>query len=478
MTASPDGILDVSVTPPDGSVVLAGNTTLFTVKVTDLFTVLNASVIAKLRSADGEKNVGFLDLGTGGDVRPRDGIYSAEVVIPSSGTEMVLELQIVASGKDQYSQSFSYTITPAPPNDKFGDASKIPAVGGQILANNEFATIDGAEPLHAGVESVAHSLWWNWSPAEDGTVLLDSVGSTFDTVMAVYTGQRLGDLTEIASVNDVGSRQQGFLTFNAVRGRTYRIAIASVNEDAFGTIRVRLTPGGAPDTVPPNVTILSPPSGTVVRVPTVTVSGTASDPQPNASGISQVLVRVNTEIGASASGTTEWSKVVLLQQGRNEISAVSLDLSGNQSAPHTIVLTFQADDPVNDLFARATRLTGEEGSATGASVSAAKEFGEPLHGNNEGGRSIWWSWVAPQDGLFTVDTSGSNFDTLLGLYTGSRVNALTVLAQNDDSTLDVISSKVLHAVREGRTYRIAVDFHARQAALSSIIRLFHLGCSP
>ena len=38
--------------------------------------------------------------------------------------------------------------------------------------------------------------------------------------------------------------------------------------------------------------------------------------------------------------------------------------------------------------------------------------------------SAWWTWTAPTDGIVTVDTFGSNYDTFLTLAIGSAVDAL------------------------------------------------------
>jgi hypothetical protein len=40
---------------------------------------------------------------------------------------------------------------------------------------------------------------------------------------------------------------------------------------------------------------------------------------------------------------------------------------------------------------------------------------EPDHDGNPGGKSVWWTWVAPANGLVTVSTQGSTFDTVLAV---------------------------------------------------------------
>jgi hypothetical protein len=72
---------------------------------------------------------------------------------------------------------------------------------------------------------------------------------------------------------------------------------------------------------------------------------------------------------------------------------------------------------------------------------------------------MWWTYQAPADGVLTLSTTNSTFDTVLGLYTGDRVNTLTPVAGNDDAYpgAPVGFSRIVQAVRGGQTYRIAVD---------------------
>jgi hypothetical protein len=111
--------------------------------------------------------------------------------------------------------------------------------------------------------------------------------------------------------------------------------------------------------------------------------------------------------------------------------------------------------PPNDSFASAAPLSGTEATAVGTNVDATKEPGEPDHAGDPGGGSVWWRWTAPANGTFTVDTCDSDFDTVLAVYTGSAVNALTQVRSNDDAC-DVASS-VTFAAAAGQVYSIAVD---------------------
>lgn len=117
------------------------------------------------------------------------------------------------------------------------------------------------------------------------------------------------------------------------------------------------------------------------------------------------------------------------------------------------------------MFVNASVIANASGQAAGTNVNATKEAGEPNHAGISGGKSVWWSWTAPASGSVTINTAGSSFDTVLGVYTGTSVSALTAVASNDDVSGARTSSVTFNAVA-GTIYRIAVDGFA--AASGSI----------
>ena len=110
-------------------------------------------------------------------------------------------------------------------------------------------------------------------------------------------------------------------------------------------------------------------------------------------------------------------------------------------------------------FRSRVRLSDASGRAVGSNVGASKEIGEPNHAGNRGGHSVWWTWTAPASGTFTFDTRGSDFDTLLAVYTGNSVSRLNRVASNDDidRRARVYQSEVRFRATRGQTYHIAVD---------------------
>ncbi|MGB4765929.1 MAG: S8 family serine peptidase [Rugosibacter sp.] len=125
--------------------------------------------------------------------------------------------------------------------------------------------------------------------------------------------------------------------------------------------------------------------------------------------------------------------------------------------------------PANDAFSSPFLLSGSSGRATGVSLLATKENGEPDHADNVGGHSVWWRWTAPAAGQVSLDTHDSGFDTLLAVYVGNSVGALQKVAANDnDNGAADGTSSTLFQVTAGTEYRMALD-GANDAAGSSVI---------
>ncbi len=119
----------------------------------------------------------------------------------------------------------------------------------------------------------------------------------------------------------------------------------------------------------------------------------------------------------------------------------------------------------NNNFANRFNLFGALVTANGTSVGATSEIGEPNVLNLSGGKSVWWNWTAPVSGTVSMSTAGSNFDTTLGVYTGSVVNGLTLVRANDDQNINagIYTSRVSFNAVAGNQYRILVDGYSGDA---------------
>jgi len=115
--------------------------------------------------------------------------------------------------------------------------------------------------------------------------------------------------------------------------------------------------------------------------------------------------------------------------------------------------------PPNDNFNDAIPISELSGQITASNTDATSQplDGEPFHANMPPSASIWWKWTAPSDSTFRFDTVGSNFDTILAVYTGSSVGSLTSVVSNDDESSDITTSIVSFQARAGTQYYIAVN---------------------
>lgn len=115
----------------------------------------------------------------------------------------------------------------------------------------------------------------------------------------------------------------------------------------------------------------------------------------------------------------------------------------------------------SDNFAGSQLLTGASATIVDSNTNATLEPGEPRILGKTGGHSVWIAWQAPGNGLVTLATAGSSFDTLLGVYVQEPGNdpplqRLENVAANDDFG-GVATSQVQFGANINQTYYISVD---------------------
>ena len=519
-----DGILELRVDPPSLSALPVGTVLPVTVRVSDIIGVKSAKVEGTL--PDGSA-LAFGNLGRAPDVLAGDALYTAELTLPSEPGEYVFEVAATAPSKEPVREEVVYRLVVAAPNDDFADALKLPPEGTgdpfvevSVLHASvecrdsagdpcECPVDDGSEdeeedngprepgegeepeeeepevdcrrvePLHHGLPLSDHSLWWTWTAPEDSKVLLSTIGSDYDTVLAVYTGNELTELERVASIDDVDAEPQAYLFFEAVRGVTYRIAVASESPGDIGTLRFRLTPGGSLDRNEPVVVVAEPPSGIRSFEPQLRLAGTAFDPVPSASGVAAVWIRLNRQlIPTRAAGTTDWEATIPLIEGENDIEVTAVDYGGNLSDPVSLKATYLVQVPVNDHFYRARILEGTSGQMSWDNRLATKQTDEPFHADSEGGHSLWYAFIPTESGLLKIWTAGADFDSVMGLYSGEPqdgIGDLTPVAHNDDASVEVRNSRIEQAVSPDLVYWIAIDGLSGQSGQGELLYEFSGG---
>jgi hypothetical protein len=129
-------------------------------------------------------------------------------------------------------------VTP-PPSNSF--AGRTTLVGAIVIAtgSNVGATKESNEPRHAGNRG-GKSVWWTWTAPVAGSVTIDTLGSSFDTLLAIYTGSSVGSLTKVAANDEAGGNTHtSKVTFTAVAGRVYQIAVDGYRGES-GSIVLRI----------------------------------------------------------------------------------------------------------------------------------------------------------------------------------------------------------------------------------------------
>jgi subtilisin family serine protease len=352
LSTVPDGIMEISTTTSSSPPFNPGSSVNFFVNISDLSPVTNATVSGGIV---GGSSLSFVNNGVSPDATAADGTYSAAMNVPSTGTNFTARAVISAPGKQTATNTTSFQILQPPANDRFASRATLTGTTTTITASSVGASKETGEPAHAG-NSGGKSVWWTWTAPISGSVTISTLGSDFDTLLAIYTGSAVSALSVVAANDNQGFFLFSSVSFTATTGTAYQIAV-----DGFG----------------------------------------------------------------GASGTVQ--------------------LSLKMSVP-----------PANDTFANRLPLSGPSVTTAGNNDNGTKEPGEPLHAGNTGGKSVWWTWTATSAGPVRVATTGSAFDTTLGVYTGTSVGVLTLIAGDDDSG-GWPASAVTFAAVAGTSYQIAVD---------------------
>lgn len=131
--------------------------------------------------------------------------------------------KVATGGRLNLQRALASTET-RPFNDHFSERARLQGELIQVRAASQGATVESGEPAHAGGGGA--TLWWTWTASTSATVNIDTQGSSFDTVLAVYTGTSLGGLSLIeANDNRASGQQTSSVTFAATAGTTYQIAV-------------------------------------------------------------------------------------------------------------------------------------------------------------------------------------------------------------------------------------------------------------
>jgi len=355
----------------------------------------------------------------------------------------------------------------APVNDIFSKG--IVTTVGTVKGTNIGATSEVGEPTHANAP-VGKSVWWFWTPTESCTATIDTEGSGFDTVLAVYTGTNVALLTPVAYSDDSStSVLTSKVKFSAKAGTVYRIAVDGYNAST-GSITLNISTSGGADrsenddfvdrieiagaytvargsskyatTEPGENTAFYNPNNdffsyfytyssnsvwwtwTAPRSGAVTITNDMTiNPAYNGDYL-YAIIEVFTNQNVETIGDLEQFPLGALSSAFAEIASANVTLNvtagevlqlktSSYDAKYggKIKLTVAMDNTVgnitNDRFVKKPILDSSVTSVAGSNDGATADANEPDHAGSFATRSVWWTWVAPADGYLTLDTHGS-----------------------------------------------------------------------
>ncbi len=137
------------------------------------------------------------------------------------------------------------TPTPQPVGSVANDSCALPSVitaspYASTVVTSAATSVSSDPAVGCGNGSRARSVWYRYSSVKNGTVTADTFGTSYDTVLAVYTGS-CGALRPVAGAcNDDSGARQSRVSFTAAAGTTYYFLVSSFSGSG-GTLNFQAT---------------------------------------------------------------------------------------------------------------------------------------------------------------------------------------------------------------------------------------------
>ena len=355
-------------------------------------------------------------------------------------------------------------------SDMFADRPVLTDATLVETGSNNNATVETNEPLPAG-KIGGHSVWISWQAPDNGLVTLSTAGSTFDTLLAVYTlpsgtNQSLKRLREDVSDDDDGGLQTSYVQFGANSNHIYQIAVDGFN-GAVGDISLQLSFLSSSNLQP---TVVQRPSDQSLRLGDPLILTINLLPSPNL----QFRWFLN---GSPVSGQDDDSvdpTLIIPSVQRTDLGFYSLKFYLNGDSFFSSAIEVQVNSEgqrgvlARNKLADAARsglvggvMLGYNGTQIFNTTNAIVDPNAPLICGAAPGAAYWFSYQAPNTGIMSIDTTNSSFPTLLAAftYTGvltSYADLISVAYDNNNGSTGTNVSAVQFAVTNGGNYFIVV----------------------
>lgn len=429
------------------------------------------------------------------------GATSATLTIPNfqdrnSGDYTVAVADSVEAVNSAVAQVRVSGLDALPFTDSFSGQNDIGGNVGTGRGNNTGATKQPGEPNHAGKPGT-NSVWVTWQPPLGGLLggvaYFDTAGSSFDTIIAVYKGNNVTNLTLVTANDDsveCGDETRSYHTssvrFKVELGAVYHIAVDGVAgakgdiilswdvkllENLLGLIS--LTPGLRVGLLGDSITLSVDLLGSAryqwyrncEPIPGATQNVlTIDNLQPAKVGL--YFARVENILTGAAVASDPVHVQINVTDGRLE-EVASQNKFGEMAAlveANPVAQQSQLQK-ASSRSGRVRKMNGGPASGyTGTQIfstfGSTKEAGEPNHCGIIGGASEWYSYVPPANGVLTLNTDGSDFNTVLAVYTvppGQPVTFQNLQSVACDNEAGNGGDNAVFTASRDKVYYIAVD---------------------
>ena len=334
----------------------------------------------------------------------------------------------VESGYFFQQGSITLTLAGLPANDNFDNRQVLAGTTISVNGCNILATEEPNESSGGG-----HSVWYSWTAPSAGSVIISATGTGYPFAR-VYIGSELTSLAQIPTSYAGGSA----LSFDATPGVTYQIQVDGYNTGNF-TLGLTLSAGRYPLFLS-----VSPSEGGTVSV----------QPPPDTNG----MYAAGTSITVSAQAAPgfslgQWNGSVTAS---GSVTQIILAMTGSQN----LQVSF---NPLNDNFADAAPLNGDNITLQGTTDGASNEPNEPgfFYG------TVWYSWTAPTSGSTTIWFRNPYY-AQLSIYTGNQLTNLNPIALFATGSSHGVVNQTFDATA-GTTYYIQIGGYAPAFTLLLIL---------
>jgi outer membrane protein assembly factor BamB len=280
-------------------------------------------------------------------------------VLNSADTNAGLAGKCMTGGRLDLAKALNGTAASTPPNALFKNRTTLVGLDPYTVTNNADspAALESGTPQISGMDG-SHSLWWQWTAPQDATVEVDTSGtdggqipggSTYATLLGVYTGTSLASLSPVATnANYATEPMEGSgalvsyseVTFHTTAGATYQINVQGQGSQSGQTVL-------AINTTPDNDSFSAPEvlSGRSVSVLDANVNASLQSGEP--------------EILGNAGGHSLWYSWTSPFTGPAQVAAYSYDF------------TVEASVYTGDSISSLTALDVAQGAAPSGTTTVA-----------------------------------------------------------------------------------------------------------